>query len=82
MNGDFQWCSISPTLSCFEGTAPHVIQTLYVAPMIIAALFDLFCIQNHGRGPSDSPALPLERDRLLDLLRGQVKADSPGKFSR
>jgi hypothetical protein len=59
-------------LSRFEGTAPHVIQTLYVAPMIIASLIDLFCIQTHGRGPSDSPAFPLERDRLLDLLCGHV----------
>lgn|ERR1017187_1430711 len=59
-------------LSRFEGTAPHVIQTLYVAPMIIASLIDLFCIQTHGRRPSNTPALPLERDRLLDLLCGHV----------
>jgi len=45
---------------------------LYSAAIIIAALIALFCIQNHGRGPSDSAALPLERDSLLDLLRGYV----------
>ena len=50
--------------------------------MIIASLIDLFCIQDHGRGPSDSSALPLERDRLLDRLCGHVFANTPGTFSR
>ena len=60
------------TLSRFGGTAPHVIQTLCAAPMIIASLIDLFCIRAHGRGPSDSSARQLERDHLLDLLRRHV----------
>jgi hypothetical protein len=37
------------TLSCFGGTAQHAIQPLCAAPIIIAKLNALLCIQKHGR---------------------------------
>src|ERR1035437_5610074 len=37
------------TLSRIDGTEPHAIQPLYAAPIIVATLSALLCIQNHGR---------------------------------
>ena len=65
-------------LSRFEATAPYVIQTLYAAPINVAALSVLILYPKTSANPmallgfSDFAALPLERDRLLDLLCGHV----------
>src|SRR5664280_3060099 len=37
------------TLSCFNETAPRVIQPLYAVPVIVAALIAPFCVQKHRR---------------------------------
>ena len=66
------------TLSRFERTALYAIQPLYAAPINVAALSVLILYPKTSANPmallgfSDFAALPHERDRLLDLLRGQV----------
>jgi hypothetical protein len=74
------------TLSRFEGTAPYAIQPLYAAPINVAALSVLILYPKTSANPmallgfSDFAALPLERDRLLDLLCGYVGLTIPEHF--
>lgn len=59
-------------LSRFEGTAPQVIQTLYAAPMIIAALNALLYIQNHGREIYSSREISVEDTAQIEAGRFPV----------
>ena len=66
------------TLSRFERTVLYAIQPLYAAPINVAALSVPILNPKTSANPtallgfSDFAAFPLERDRLLDPLRGQV----------
>jgi hypothetical protein len=66
------------TLSRFERTALYATQPLYAAPINVAVLSVPILYPKTSATPmalvgfSDFAALSLERDRLLDPLRGQV----------
>ena len=62
------------TLSRFDGTAPHAIQPLYAAPIIIATLNALFCIQKHGREIYSFPEIAAENTAQIE--RGTLAGNS------